>query len=169
MSIANSSGIFLSNNYHFDLVRPGCAIYGMNPTSNKKNPMKTVVTINAKIVQRRILDQDQYVGYGASHLVKAGSKIFIVEYGYSDGYFRSLSNNSKCYVDGFYLDIIGRVSMDLTICDATILPQHLFQQTEYVEMLGEHITLEELAKNAGTIGYEILTNVGSRYQRKYIV
>jgi alanine racemase len=169
VSFANSAGIFLGKDYHYDLIRPGCAIYGINPTPAIQNPMKTVVTIQAKIIQRRTLDHNQYIGYGASYLAKTGSKVFIVEYGYGDGYFRNLSNTSKCYVDGFYLDVIGRISMDLIICDASPLPESIFQQVTHTELLGDHIKLDELAKQSGTIGYEILTNLSPRYQRHYVV
>lgn len=166
-SLANSSGIFLDKKYHFDLVRPGCGIYGINPTSSI-NPMKNVVSIFGKVLQKRTHCEDSEIGYGASAFLRKGSKSFIVEYGYADGYLRSLSNIAACYVKGYELPLKGRVSMDLLIFDATILPDHIFQQTEYVELLGNNITLDRLAKDAGSIGYEILTSLSRRVQRNYL-
>ncbi len=168
VSFANSSGIFLGKDYHFDLVRPGCALYGVNPTPGQDNPMKQAVTANARILQHRVLEKDQYVGYGATHLAKKGSKILVIEYGYADGYPRSLGNLSKCYAQGYYLDIIGRVSMDLLIIDASALPDQIFQNVKYVEMFGENIKIDDLASQAETIAYEILTGLGKRVSRKYI-
>jgi alanine racemase len=169
VTFANSSAIFLNKNYHFDLVRPGAAIYGINPTPGQPNPMKDVVSINARVVQRRILDEDQYIGYGATKYAKKGSKLLVVEYGYSDGYFRNLDNGGTCYADGHYLNVIGRVSMDMTTIDASVMPENLFNNVQYVEMIGEHIKLDDIARQAGTIGYELLTSLGIRHHRKYIM
>ena len=168
VTLANSSGIFLGSKYHFDMVRPGCALYGINPTPALANPMLNVVTIYARIIQRRILEQDQEVGYGATHRLVAGSKVFVVEYGYADGYLRSLSGHSKCFAGGQYLDIAGRISMDLAIIDASSLPESLFNQITHVELLGEHLPVDEIASAAGTIGYEILTNLSKRVRREYV-
>ncbi len=168
VSFANSSGIFLGKDYHFDLVRPGCALYGMNPTPGQSNPMKHVVTANARILQRRILEKDQYVGYGSTHLAKKGSKTLIAEYGYADGYPRALSNLGKCYAQGHYLDIIGRVSMDLVIIDASPLADHVFQTIKQVEIFGDNINIDDLASQAKIIGYEVLTGLGRRVSRNYL-
>jgi alanine racemase len=168
VSFANSSGVFLGKDYHFDLVRPGCALYGINPTPGQPNPMKQVVTANARIVQRRILQKDQHIGYGSTHLAKKGNQILVAGYGYADGYPRSLSNFGKCYAQGQYLDIIGRVSMDLLIIDASAVPEQTFQSIKHVEIFGDNIKIDDLASQAKVIAYEILTGMGKRTLRNYL-
>ncbi len=168
VSFANSSGIFLGKDYHFDMVRPGCALYGINPTPGQPNQMKQVVTANAKILQRRVLQKDQHVGYGSTHIAKKGSKILVAEYGYADGYPRALSNLGKCYAQGYFLDIIGRVSMDLMIINASAIPDQIFQSIKHVEIFGNNIKIDDLAAQAKIITYEILTGIGKRTLKNYM-
>lgn len=167
-SLANSSGIFLGSDYHFQLVRPGCALYGINPTPTQPNPMQVVVSVYGKIIQKKILTSDSWIGYGASVKLKKHSKLFIVEYGYADGYIRALSNKAFCYAGGMKLPIVGRVSMDLLIIDASALTEREFHNLEFVELIGKNITLESLADQAGTIGYEIFTSLSRRFARRYV-
>mgnify|MGYP002777136753 CR=1 FL=1 len=167
-SIANSSGIFLGQKFRQDLVRPGSALYGVNPSSSNKNPMKNVVTLTAKIIQiREITGKRETVGYGATKTISAGSRIAIIPVGYADGYLRHLSNSGIVYFDGCELPIIGRVSMDLTIIDITKISPNKIKIGSEIELIGRHVPVDLVAKKAGTIGYEILTNLGSRYNRKY--
>lgn len=167
-SLANSSGIYLGAAYHFNQVRPGIALYGGNPLpAGAVNTMKTVVTVKSPILQARKLEKTETVGYGATYEAKAGSRIAVVAVGYADGYFRSLSNTGKGYVAGHLVPIVGRVSMDLVTIDVTNVPEHAIHPGVEVEFIGPHVSLSEVASQAGTIDYEVLTHLGKRYKRVY--
>lgn len=167
-SLANSSGIFLGADYHFDLVRPGAALYGVNPTPGRPNPMDATVKLEAPILQVRAIDSPRTVGYGATHQVSRPSKIATIPVGYADGYLRSLGNRGRCYVDGRPVPVVGRVSMDLVTLDVTDLPDEMARPGTMVEVIGPNMPVDELAESAGTIGYEILTSLGRRYTRRYL-
>ena len=167
LSLANSAGIFLGSNYHFDQVRPGCALYGINPTPGKTNPMQPVVRLEAPIMQLRDLTPWVTVGYGASWRSKRLGKAATLPVGYADGFMRSLSNRGLTYCSGHPAPIIGRVSMDLIVIDVTDVPDAHRQPGAMVELIGLRQDVDTLAKQADTIGYEILTQLGSRYQRVY--
>lgn len=166
-SLANSSGIFLGPNYHFNLARPGVALYGVNPTPGRPNPMSPVVRLSAKILQIRQIDAPESVGYGAAHRVEGPSRIATVGVGYADGYLRSLSGRATAWVEGREVPIVGRISMDLTTIDVTSLPAETVRPGAPVDLLDPNDGLDRLAAEAGTIGYEILTSLGHRYHRVY--
>jgi len=166
-SLANSSGIFLGPEYRFDLVRPGAAIYGLSPTPHASNPMRQVVSLQGKILQVRDVDRGQTVGYGATHRVSRPSKIATLAIGYADGYLRSLSNRGGGYISGIQAPLVGRVSMDLITLDVTEVPAGRARPGGFVELIGAHRSVDELAADAGTIGYEILTRFGPRCRRIY--
>jgi alanine racemase len=166
ISFANSYGVFLGDEYHFDIIRPGIALYGGNLTPYASNPMQNVVQITSKILQIRNIDSAQTVGYGATCNLQAGSKIATLLVGYADGYFRSLSNKAYCAIGGKKVPVVGRVSMDLITIDITSIKD--VAVGDEVEILGDTITLQDLATNAGTIDYEILTSLGGRYKRVYL-
>jgi len=168
ISFANSSGIFLGPDYAFDLARPGSALYGLNPTLAAPNPMRQVVGLKARILQVRHIDAHQTVGYGAAHRSTRATSLATLGLGYADGVFRALSHVGAAFVGGMRAPFVGRVSMDLITIDVGHVPAHLVQPGAWVEILGEHQSADELATAAGTIGYEVLTNLGSRYQRRYI-
>jgi alanine racemase len=167
-SIANSSGIFLGEEYHLDLVRPGVALYGVNPLPGEPNPMSEVVQIKAKISQVRHVDTPQTVGYGATHLVNGPTRIATLPLGYADGYIRSLGGRGYCYIGGIRAPVVGRVSMDLITIDVTSVPEKLAMPGAEVTVIGNSIPIDDLAEAGGTIAYEILTALGSRYRREYI-
>lgn len=166
---ANSSGIFLGQDFHFDMARPGAALYGVNPLpEGKANPMQHVATVHANILQVNHLKKNDTVGYGATCELKEGSRIATLAIGYADGYFRLLSNKAYCYIADCMVPVVGRVSMDLVTIDVTKVPEsHIFPGAK-VEMIGEHYTVDDAAKDSGTIGYEILTSLGHRYKRIYL-
>ena len=168
ISFANSSGIFLGREYLFDLVRPGVALYGINPTPAAPNPMRQVVGLKARILQVRQIDAHQTVGYGAAHRSTRATSLATLGLGYADGVFRALSHVGAAFVGGIRAPFVGRVSMDLITIDVGHVPPHLVQPGAWVEILGEHQSADELAAAAGTIGYEVLTALGPRYQRRYI-
>ncbi|AIL64787.1 Alanine racemase, catabolic [Rickettsiales bacterium Ac37b] len=167
ITFVNSSGIFLGTNYHFHLARPGMALYGLNPTPQSKNPMHNVIYLSSKIIQVRNNIKQSPVGYGGSYYAERNSVIATVAIGYADGYFRSLSNNSICYINGYKAPVIGRVSMDLITLDVTNVPAHFIYPGQSVEIIGDNITVDQLAKYANTLGYEILTNLGHRFKLVY--
>ena len=171
-SLSNSSGIFLGSQFSFELVRPGCGLYGINPTPEADNPMQPVVELKARIVQIRNIERGDTVGYGGTWTARRPTRIAIVSAGYADGYFRAASANdgtrgAEVVVAGRRCPIAGRVSMDLTAVDVTDLDKKAVRRGHMVTLIGEGITVDELAHHFGTIGYEVLTSLGRRYARVY--
>jgi len=166
-SLANSSGIFLGPAYHFDLVRPGAALYGVNPTPGRSNPMKQVVHLQGKILQVREIDAPRTVGYGATHRAAGPTRVATVAVGYADGYLRSLSNRGSAWIGGQRVSLIGRVSMDLTTFDVTEVSRDVARPGALVDLIGADMSVDDVADSAGTIGYEILTGLRHRYHRVY--
>lgn len=165
-SLANSAGLFLSSEYHFDLARPGCALYGINP-ANGRNPMKPVARLSSPILQLRTLEQDDMVGYGATYKAKKGSRIAITALGYADGWLRTLSNKGFAYVEGHKVPMAGRVSMDMVALDVTKVPEALITPQSRAEFINKEYTVDDVAAAADTIGYEVFTRLGNRVQRLY--
>lgn len=167
-SLANSSGIFLGPAFHFDLARPGYALYGGNPTPGKPNPMRHAVQLLARIIAVREVDNAGTVGYGATARIGAGGRIATIAVGYADGYLRSLSNRGEAWIGPHRVPLIGRVSMDLVTLDVSSVPPEACQAGEFAELIGAHIEVDAIAVRAGTNGYEILTSLGPRYHRAYL-
>lgn len=167
VSFANSSGIFLGSGYHFDLARPGVALYGVNPTPRQANPMRRVVGLEGRIMQVREIDAPRGVGYGASFRAAGPTRIATVAVGYADGYMRHLSNRGQVAIGGKLLPVVGRVSMDSITVDVTALGDNAVRPGGTVELLGAAHDQDAFAREAGTIGYEVLTSLGSRYRRVY--
>ncbi len=171
-SLANSSGIYLGSSFVFDLVRPGAALYGVNPTPEADNPMLPVVDLKARIIQTRSIERGETVGYGGTWTARRPTKLAIVATGYADGYFRAASasdgtRGADAIVAGKRCPIAGRVSMDLIAIDITDLPPNAARRGHLVTLIGEGITVDELAHHFGTIGYEVLTSLGRRFARVY--
>ncbi|MGB0750192.1 MAG: alanine racemase [Magnetospiraceae bacterium] len=166
-SFANSSGIFLGPDFGFDLFRPGVALYGINPTPDRENPMAPVVRLQAKIIQVREVDSAMTVGYGATHVVAEKGRIATIAVGYADGYLRSLSSSGTVYIGDVPVPVVGRVSMDLVTLDVSHLPENQVRPGTVVDVIGPHNPADAVAAAAGTIGYEILTSLGARYYRHY--
>ncbi len=167
-SLANSSGIFLGSDFHFDLVRPGAALYGINPTPGRPNPMAEVVRLQAKIIQVRDVDSPQTVGYGATHRVAGPGRIATIPVGYADGYRRSLGGCGSVAINGDIVPVVGRISMDLITLDVSSLPAEAARPGAIVDLIGGPRPVDSVAADAGTIAYEILTNLGHRYKRRYL-
>ncbi len=164
LSFANSSGIFLGTDYHFDQVRPGCALYGINPVPEQTNPMQGVVTLKARILQIHDAAAGETVGYGATYRAKKAVKLATISAGYADGLLRSFGKNGMVYIGGQRCPLVGRVSMDLIVADVTGVK---VAAGDAAEIIGAHQTVDDVARAAGTIGYEILTDLGKRYKRLY--
>jgi alanine racemase len=171
-SLANSSGIFLGNAAHFDLARPGAALYGVNPTPGRPNPMKAVVELAGPILQIRMVPRDQTIGYGATWTAKRNTRIAVIALGYADGLLRAGGASDDraggaAIVAGKRCPIVGRISMDLVCIDITDLPEGAVRRGDFATMIGGELTVDEVAAIAGTIGYEILTRLGPRCHLTY--
>ncbi len=171
-SLANSSGIFLGNAAHCDLVRPGVALYGVNPTPGRSNPMRPVIELQARIVQIRTVPKGDTVGYDAGWTAKRVTRLAVVAVGYADGYLRSAGASddapgADAIVAGKRCPIAGRISMDLIAIDITDLPDAGARRGDLVKLIGDEISVDDVATAAGTIGYEVLTSLGRRYHRVY--
>jgi len=171
-SLANSSGIFLGATAHCDLVRPGVALYGVNPTPGQKNPMQPVVELQGHVVQVRGVPRGETVGYNGAWTAKRASRIAVVAVGYADGYLRAASASDtrpggSALVAGHHCPLAGRVSMDLLAIDVTDLPDNAARRGDLVTLIGGEMTVDTVAEAAGTIGYEVLTSLGRRYHRVY--
>lgn len=166
-SFANSSGMFLGPDFASDLARPGCALYGINPTPDAPNPMRPVVRLEVPVLQLREIAAGTPVGYSAAWSAPRPTRVATVAAGYADGYLRSLSGRGVAEFRGRLVPLIGRVSMDLTTFDVTECPDIA---------VGDRLTLiggagcqpDALAALSSTIGYEILTSLGARYARDYV-
>src|SRR5471030_599558 len=171
-SLSNSSGVYLGPQFQFDMVRPGAALYGINPTPEADNPMRPVVELKARIVQMRNVERGDTVGYGGTWTARRPTRLAIVSAGYADGYFRAASANdgtrgAEVIVAGKRCPVAGRISMDLMAIDITDLPDKTARRGHMVTLIGEGITVDELAHHFGSIGYEVLTSLGPSYARVY--
>jgi alanine racemase len=171
-SLSNSSGIFLGAPFLFDLVRPGAALYGINPTPEADSPVQPVVELKARVVRIREVERGESVGYGATWTTRRPTRLAIVAAGYADGYFRAGGSNdgtrgAEVVVAGKRCPVAGRISMDLMAIDVTDLEKNAVRRGHLVTLIGEGITVDELAHHFGTIGYEVLTSLGPRYARVY--
>jgi alanine racemase len=166
-SLAASSGIFLGRAFHLDFVRPGAALYGVNPQPGGRNPMRQIIHVKGRILQIREIDQGESVGYGATHFMDAPGRLATVAVGYADGWRRSLNPRGSGRIGGKRVPLLGRVSMDLAVFDISHVDPRLAQPGEFIELLGEDYGVDAAAADAGTIGYEILTGLGRRYHRVY--
>ena len=169
-SLANSSGIFLPQAPHYDLVRPGYALFGGNPLPGRTNPMQHVVRLQAPVLQVRHIQTGETAGYNGVWKAQRKSTLAIIGVGYADGFLRSAGgqdNPAHALIGGVPCPVAGRVSMDLLILDATDAPPGDVRPGAMAELLGSTIGIDDLAARCGTIGYEILTNLGCRYHRTY--
>ena len=164
-SLANSSGLFLGPGFASDLARPGAALYGVNPTPGRHNPMRPVLRLTAPVLQLRHVPAGEAVGYNAIWTAQRPTLVATVSAGYADGYHRTMSNTACAAFDGARLPLIGRVSMDLVTYDATDYPAVAVGSE--LELIGPAIPPDEVAGWAGTNGYEVLTSLKPRRGRLY--
>jgi len=172
-SLANSAGLMTGRDYHFQMVRPGIALYGGRAVNGRKNPMAPVVTLHVPILQVKEARTGESVGYGATQSLSRDSRLAIISHGYADGFFRSLSGSNmrpggKVAIRGKICPVIGRVSMDQVTIDITELGPDIPNPGEGAEVLGNLVSVDDQADAGGTIGYEILTSLKGRYSRNYI-
>ncbi len=172
-SLANSAGTLLGPDYRYDLVRPGIALYGGRAVEGRPNPAAKVVRVEARILQVREIAPGAVVGYGAMFTAARPTRIATIATGYADGFLRSISGpvgkpSPPAYISGYRAPIAGRVSMDLVTLDVTDVPPALAQRGAWAELIGRHVQIDDLADSSGTIGYEVLTRLGPRFQRIYV-
>ncbi|MFC5069139.1 alanine racemase [Flaviflagellibacter deserti] len=171
-SLANSAGTLQGGAFVFDLCRPGIALYGGHPLGGD-NPLKPVVLFDARVIQVREVDEGETVGYGATETARRPSRVAVVSAGYADGFMRAAGSSddrrgADAIVAGKRCPLIGRVSMDLIAVDVTDLAPDAVRRGDFVTLIGDGITIDEVGARANTIGYEILTGLGSRFARIYI-
>lgn len=175
-SLANSAGVLLGRDVHFDLARPGIALYGGNPLPTQPNTLEQVLTLQLKVLQVRRVDSPQSVGYGATYQVQPGNWLATVAAGYADGLSRTLSSAGWGLLGGVRVPMAGRVSMDLITFDVTNAPRQAVYEGAVITLIGQEDasegtqahSLDDLAREAGTIPYEILTSLSHRYARRYV-
>jgi alanine racemase len=158
-SFSATGGLLLGRDYHFDVVRPGVGLYGGLPFEQAR----PVVRLSLPVVQVRDLAPGETVGYANTWAAPARARIATVSAGYADGLLRGMSSRATVFAGDIPCPVVGRVSMDLMTVDIT----HLDADPAEVDILGPHQGIDRLAEAAGTIGYEILTSLGSRYRRRY--
>ncbi|HLH95797.1 MAG TPA: alanine racemase [Xanthobacteraceae bacterium] len=172
-SLANSPGIFLGGGaVHCDLVRPGIALYGGNPTPGQTNPMRAVVELKGRILQVREVKRGDTVGYGASFTAQRPTRIAIVAVGYADGFLRSAAADrnksaAQALIAGKRCPLAGRVSMDMICVDVTEVPDGGARRGDFATLIGGAIGIDEQATAMGTISYELLSRLGPRLHRVY--
>jgi alanine racemase len=171
-SLANSAGIFIGDTAHFDVARPGAALYGINPTPGRANPMRNVLTLSGRVLQVRKVPQGESVGYGATWNTKRASRIAVAALGYADGLLRAGSGldrkaGGSAIVAKKRCPIVGYISMDLACIDVTDLPNNAVRRGDSATFIGEDLLIDEVAASAGTIAYEVLVRLGSRCHLAY--
>jgi alanine racemase len=166
---ANSSAHFLDASYHGEITRPGCALYGITPLDeNSLNPMYSVVTLTAPILQVRCIDEMGTIGYCATTHVQPPMRTVTVGIGYADGISRQASNQLYAYLEDYRLPLLGRVTMDMLCFDVTHVPESIVESAKTVTLMDTRQTVDDMARMTHTIGYEVLTSLGKRVQRKYV-
>lgn len=173
-SLANSSGIFLGPEALHDLVRPGFALYGGNPCPSLANPMLPIVQLDVPMLQIRDVGAGETIGYGAGFTARRPMRLAILPLGYADGFARSggamdagPEQGALALVEGYACRFVGRVSMDLTVIDVSAVPEALLQPGVMAQVLGQAISIDDLASATRRIGYEVLTGLGQRFERVY--
>ncbi|MBS8259145.1 alanine racemase [Roseibium polysiphoniae] len=171
-SMANSAGVFLGPDYHFDLARPGISLYGGKALDTAPNIMSPVAMVEARVMQIRNVPKGQTIGYGGAETVTRDSKIALVAAGYADGLHRRAGSSDDRpggfgVIGSHKVPLIGRVSMDMIALDVTDVPGDAVTRGSFVEMLGPNVAASDLAAYAETIDYEYLTGLGRRYHRRY--
>ncbi|TXN08382.1 alanine racemase [Methylobacterium sp. WL103] len=167
-SLAASSGIFLGSSYHLDLVRPGAALYGVAPVPGDANPMRPVVRMEGRVVQVRTVPGGTGIGYGHAARAPGPMRLATLAVGYADGLPRSLSGRGSAWLHGLRLPVVGRVSMDSLVVDVSRAPDGAVAYGDFLDLIGPANGVDGVGKEAGTIGYEVLTSLGRRYARRYL-
>ncbi|MFC5473321.1 alanine racemase [Paraherbaspirillum soli] len=167
-SLANSSGIFLGPDFQFDLVRPGAALYGIAPVAGAANPLQPVASLQGRILQTRLIERGDHVGYGSRYSASEQRRIATVSVGYADGWLRSMSHRGVAFIDGVAVPMVGTISMDSITLDVSAIAAERLYAGAAVDLICAQHPVDAVAELAGTIGYEVLTSLGNRYYREYV-
>ena len=167
ISIANSPGVFLEGQFHGDLVRAGVCLYGGRPQRGIDNPMAEVVLAQGRVIQLRQVEQRGFVGYGATAPVSPSMHLATIAFGYADGYPRNLGNRGRVTIGGVVVPVLGRVSMDSIVADVSSIPEGIVSVGDWATVIGDQVSIDEVADDAGTIAYELLARIGPRVTRIY--
>ena len=162
-SMANSAGICLGRDYSFDLVRPGISLYGGIQRPEAEGNIRQVARVEAQIVQRRRIPSGESCGYGATFIAEADTEAAILNIGYADGYLRGFSSHGSAFAGEYALPVLGRVSMDLIAVGCDAAPQ--LREGDWVEI---DYDLPSASKQSGLSQYELLTTLGSRFERRWV-
>ena len=162
-ALANSAGICLGRDYSFDLVRPGLALYGGVPRAEAEGNIRQVARVEAQVVQRRTIPEGETCGYGATFTAKEDTEAAILNIGYADGYLRGFSSHGSAFAGEYALPVLGRVSMDLIAVGVDAAPG--IKEGDWVEI---DYDLPSASKQSGLSQYELLTTLGSRFERRWI-
>jgi alanine racemase len=162
-SFANSAGICLGRDYSFDLVRPGMSLYGGIPRAEAERNIRQVVRVEAQVVQRRMIPEGETCGYGATFTAKEDTRAAILNIGYADGYLRGFSSHGSAFAGEYALPVLGRVSMDLIAVGVDAAPG--LKEGDWVEI---DYDPPSASKQSGLSQYELLTTLGSRFERRWI-
>lgn len=167
-SLANSSGVFLGADWHFDLARPGASLYGFDPLGERGPAMDAVVTLELPILQVRDLQEPSSIGYGAVTCLPAGRRLAVVAGGYADGLNRTIGREGGVgYLGEVQVPVVGRISMDTTIFDITDAPLPESPDSTYITVLDHRLRVADVSRRTGALGYEVLTSLAGRYRRLY--
>lgn len=171
-SLANSAATLALPATHFDLVRPGIAVYGARAVASMANPMRPVARLEGRIIKIREAGIGESVGYGAAETLGRPSRLAVVGIGYADGFPRAAGSSDATggaagWLAGHRVPLVGRVSMDLLVYDVTDVPPEHARRGDWIELFGDHVPVDDVAARADTIGYEVLTQLGSRFARDY--
>lgn len=158
-SLSATAGILLGRNYHFDLTRPGIGLYGGFPFTDSDQ----VISVDLPIIQTKLVSKGETIGYGAKHTFLKDTIVATVSAGYADGIFRRLTDNLVLYDGNIPCKCVGRISMDLITVDIS----HLDKTPNTLSFIGPHQSIDQVATLANTIGHEVLTSIGTRYNRVY--
>jgi alanine racemase len=161
-AFANSAGICLGREYSFDLVRPGLSVYGGVPRVEAEGNIRDVFRVDAEIVQRRMIPAGESCGYGATFIADEDTEAAILNIGYADGYLRGFSSRGSAFAGEFALPVLGRVSMDLIAVGCGAAPD--LKEGDWVEI---DYDLPSASKQSGLSQYELLTTLGSRFERRW--
>ena len=176
LSLSNSGGTLRGGGFHMALNRPGIALYGLHPAGHEAveeqidqaERLRPAVSWQARILQRRSAQAGDRVGYNGTYRLERDSRIVTLGVGYADGYPRSLGNVARVEIAGETAPVVGRVSMDSITVDVTGIAESKMAAVDHATVLGSGYELAQMARDAGTIGYEILTQLGRRPERRYI-
>jgi len=167
--VSNSLGVINYPHGHFNMVRPGLMIYGLNPAGKAGIGLKALLSLKTRVIYLKDVPRGTGISYGHTFLTPGRMRIATLPIGYGDGYFRCLSNKAYCLISGKKAVIVGRVCMDHMMVNVTGIKNVKIGQEAVLigRQRGATVTVEDLSRLAGTIPYEIVCNFGGRVRRVY--